>query len=229
MNRYSVMVIAAVLGGVGFACSTSNDAPAADADVTEVESYLAALQDEITDDMVDEILADDAMDEGPAQAGSLGADGADGDVGSRPGGRRRGPMGGGGCVDLVLNFAELEEVQACRDLRDACTEDDGCRDEVRACLDEVRSAAFAEMCEERLAECTDEADKKCERLQTACEEGFTAIRGKARGQDRQTFRDADRMGRDRDMDDGGPRFGGRSAGDDADAADDAAEDDDSDV
>jgi len=126
-------------------------------------------------------VADEAVDGGGRHGGGPGDRGGPGE---HRGGARGDRMGGGGghqCGhhhgrgnDLLLYYADLDALQACRDLRDSCqasADPASCKDEVHACVEPILQDAFAAMCAERVTMCDSAGSdpKPCERVHARCD------------------------------------------------------------
>ena len=73
----------------------------------------------------------------------------------------------------MLWYADLDALQACRDLREECAasaDPSTCQADVRACVQPVLEQAFATMCEEKLAMCAsaDAPERPCARIANVC-------------------------------------------------------------
>lgn len=187
--RISIPIVLAMLGVASGGCSDEAVDPYQQA-AQEVASAAAALGQGDGDDMaldgvedgdaaVDEDADDDA-DEAAEEAARGDGGVRDGHRRGRRGdgfgrhrhGRRHGGHGHG--LGLLLWYADLAALQACRDVREQClanaTEEESCRDEVRACVQPVLEQAFATMCEEKLAMCAadDASERHCGKIERIC-------------------------------------------------------------
>ncbi|HMI91107.1 MAG TPA: hypothetical protein VK509_07070 [Polyangiales bacterium] len=149
---------------------------------SEVESAVSALADDDSDDSAIDGAADGSdaatpdddgdSDEATEEANG-GHEGKDrGGSGRRGGHHGRGHRHGRG-HDLLLWYADLDALQMCRDLRESCqasADASTCKDEVKACVKPVIDAAFAAMCEERVALCSadDAPERSCKRVDKHC-------------------------------------------------------------
>lgn len=177
MNKYSFLVGALLANaalGCGAETSSSDSEP-----LDDVDTYLAALEDEVTEDIADDVLSENFV-EAEDEEGFEEGDGRE-----RPDSwgecvrRRRehrgvGHRGGNGIADLILLYGDLEALQACQDAYSVCEEEfPVCAMEARECLVPVREQAFATMCEEQLAVC-DEVEEDtdgrgvCQRVESVC-------------------------------------------------------------
>lgn len=185
----NVLSASCVLACAAFGCNASTTQDPYEQAALEVESASFALDQDDSDDQALDGAADDGTDaaapgdddDGDGDEATEerngghkgGAARGDGDRGGR-GGRHhgRGHRHGRG-HDLLLWYADLDALQACRDLRETCqasADPSACKDEVRACVEPVLDAAFAAMCEERLTMCAaaDAPAGKCARIERKC-------------------------------------------------------------
>jgi hypothetical protein len=193
--RISIPIALAMLGVASGGCSDEAIDPYQQA-AQEVASAAAALDQEGDgDDMaldgvedgdaaVDEDADDDA-DEAAEEAAEASGDGGEHDGWDRRDGRRgdgfgrhrhgRRHGGRGHGFGLLLWYADLDALRACRDVREQClataTDEESCRDEVRACVQPVLEQAFAAMCEEKLTMCeaADAPERHCGKIERICD------------------------------------------------------------
>jgi len=177
--RISVPIVLGLLGLTSMGCGSGTTDPYQQT-AQEVDSAAAALGRDGTEVALDGLEdsdadvdddADESADESTRGDGGVrehhGHQGR-GEHGRHPHGRHHGHGHG-----LLLWFADLDALQACRDLREQCAmsaDPSTCKDDVRACVQPILEQAFAAMCEEKLAMCAADGapERPCAHIAARC-------------------------------------------------------------
>lgn len=175
--RISVPIVVGLLGLTSMGCGNGTTDPYQQA-ATEVASAAAALEQDGTGAALDGLQDGDAdvdSDSDEAADEAARGDGGVGEGGHHRGGRGRHPHGRrhGHGHGLLLWYADLDALQACRDLREQCAmsaDPSTCQGDVRACVQPILEQAFAAMCEEKLAMCAVDGapERPCARIADHC-------------------------------------------------------------
>jgi hypothetical protein len=179
----NVLSLSCVLACAAYGCAGGASEDEYEQAAQEVESAVAALDQEDSDDTAIDGAADDADDaagddDADSDEATEEANGGHADEDHARDDRRhrrhhgRGNRHGRG-HGLLLWYADLDALQMCRELRESClasAEPATCKEEVRACVKPILDAAFAAMCEERVAMCSadDAPERKCARVAKHC-------------------------------------------------------------
>lgn len=173
------MAVALISGFALYACGSSGSQNAYDLAADQVDQAASALTGSTPDDTFTALAqgSSGAAGSAAAAAGATGHRDADrrgkGRDGHGHGKGQGGPGDGLNGQQLLLWYADLTAIQACRDQRTSCGSGDDagtCDQAARACVKPILEAAFAALCTEKLAMCSDASAPAtaCERLKSRC-------------------------------------------------------------
>lgn len=184
MSRKST-VVAIFAGAALYACGSSGASSSSSYDLAadQVDQAAAALTSASPDAAFTALTTQSAAGAAaPGMGGAAGGGHRDGEQrGKGRGGRGHGPgQGGMNGQQLLLWYADLSALQACRDQRSSCvTGEDAstCEQAARECVKPVLEAAFVTFCSEALSLCSDAnaSATACERIQARCSKSDAGV------------------------------------------------------